>query len=316
MKAAVNVGGRAVSVSLSRVLARQCAVFFVSVVVGGCVLPLPLPMPHRPPYVIGENVFITVGTTTRDDVEANLGNPTASYCEGREFVYVAFEQTAELFIAGGVPNLPAGQANVQAIGRDHILRIQFDDTGVVREYDLQIAKGGWFGGESCTTSGACVSHRSLFRYAPAELDAQAKRVRSVAGRCAVYVYWEQRETGLWIDGQKAAPIMPVNAFLWFALEPGPHSFWAHRAPQAQGGVAYPEDAVTLQTSCEPGSLVFVGQAHLRDDDRVQRLIPGLMDPLQALPAIAERKLIMASDPWGAASCGDIPGSSASSAVLP
>ena len=301
---------------LLRNVARACAALLASVAVGGCIA-IPIPSLHDPPYEIGWNVILTPGTTTREDVVKDLGEPTVRYCDGHEFVYVAFQQRAVLLIAAGVPSpmVPVGAMSYSRLGKDHVLRAQFDEQGVLREYELNKAKSGWFG-DNCTASGVCVLVGMPYRYAPADVDAQAKRFEPVVGRCAVYAYWGSEPISLAVDGKPAAPLVETDGFVWLVLEPGPHTFTAAPSPGRRKyddwfSANFDEPSGlekltgTLEAECEPGSLLFLGEAHSDDEDVGKWYLPGVLDATDARAAITERKLVMVTDPWGEAACGNI-----------
>jgi hypothetical protein len=163
----------------------------------------------------------------------SLGEPAASYCEGRELVYLAFQQRG-IWLAAAlmpVPPLLIPVAETTEYGKEHLLTLRFSESGVLNDYELAVAKSKSFWGADpkCTPEGTCIFDGAVVRYATIDIDAQAKRFEPVTDKCAVYVYSGNSHDALKVDDAQVAPMLAPDGFVWMLLEPGVHVLWVTSA---------------------------------------------------------------------------------------
>ena len=246
------------------------AVTVLSVLLGGCVI-IPFPsIPEAKPFQDEEIGFVEVGKTTRQEVNAKLGQPQVSRADGSLVAYGEARAVASLL---GAVYMGSGQ--IMPIETFHYVIVRYDADDVVTAFDIVRDRDG------CTSDGICIeaafktveargwwydvesalTDLSTIILAPTDNDGDAKRFPVEANRCGVYVY----ETRTGMPGHKALsisrpgrPSTPINShtYLYWMQSPGPVSL-----DSVEFDVTFPnQEFPTVQPldfECAAGNLYFV-----------------------------------------------------------
>jgi len=146
----------------------------------GC-MAIPLPNPEPEPFPEKVTGTIVPGKTSRKDVLATLGNPRSASTDGKLFLY-AEEQITELqiayvFITG----------DISLGGPTHYYIISFARNGTVVNTKKVTNISNY-----CRRDGSClVTEDDLdVWYAPAAIEASAKKFTPISDKCTIYFMWD------------------------------------------------------------------------------------------------------------------------------
>jgi len=214
----------------------------------GCVaVPVSKDLPSR--FSREQLAKLEKGATTRDMVLENLREPDLRNGD-RTFYYgwAGSSFVAPWLIAtsgGGAAGVVGGSGDL------HLLTIDFDESGVVKDLKLDPATDNF---NDVVNLNAVTSTAELRILAPEADDAEAKLFHAPPDRCAIYVYGGGFPTTslgqLSLDGRSVVPLLAgvfSSYYVMVTPDPGSHSL-------SQSG---PRSPAYLTITCAPGELVFV-----------------------------------------------------------
>ena len=259
-----------------------------------------IPTKQKEPHFVDESVSqISPGTTTKAEVKGILGKPDAIRKNDFIYIYSDPRKIGNVLVLG-----PGGTGGLRDVQRNHLIIIQFSNSGIVQELDhvygrrTRTTKNGIF------VAFANPYNKEVVLYAQPPLDEQAKQFLWPAGKSAIYFYHQKSGTSrfladkalighVYLDNISLSDMTEHGYFYW-VVEPGNHQI-------VISGYSYsPEDHVPAQTgslsiNCEEGQTYFVEQTW-----KTERIFPSsiwsgqmrIVDKDEGQSEIKKRRLIL------------------------
>lgn len=244
---------------------------FLSLILRGCI---PLPYPEKEPYSDDVN-NLKVGSTTKNDILGQFGEPGATYSSNSVFVYTDFQSEVVLLGFGGA---------VGALGEQHFLVLSFDEDGVLSDHFI---KSGDSDSHGCIDAGWCSGALNrVLRLSNAEQDARAKQFSAASDQCGIYVYghfgWLFTVS---LDGKDMGGVFSKRYFQNWEIDPGIHEIVISPQPgvNAWGWGKNP----SLSISCAEGEILFIEFKNLWS-----RSLEQERDDAEGREQIKDRRLIL------------------------
>ena len=214
--------------------------------------------------------FIEAGSTTREEVILNLGQPDVVARNQTLFVYVA-ERVVSFWAVYG------GYATSGGKGRAHwYLVIEFDQDGTVERYG-EATRSSFFQFcpcYYCTVSGICIPY-GLRRVvlAPANEDSKAKEFFPHPAKCTIYLYHDASgwanpnfDVPVYLNGRHAGSTYSGGYFLW-KVDPGRIKIMS-KSPEIS----------SLVFECEARKTYFIRQVipYFAGKARIRHVLPDIV----------------------------------------
>ena len=243
-------------------------------VLSSCIgIPIKAP-PGEQPFNREYMTPVKVGETTRAQVRSYLEKASATpwltrFDQDSTWVYYATRDTWQwLVCAGG-----AYVAGCDVVGaeRDHFLTFEFDDNNVVKGWSTASTLG------KCAESRVCHLDKLIMVYADETRDRQAKNSESLSA-CHLYVYstlsWGSPAyvIGVWLDGEVLGWFVDDHAFLYAAIERGPHTVRTMQVSPSLDEVADGRHNQYLAFDCAAGDKVYLHHNSRHPDANGRRFL--------------------------------------------
>jgi hypothetical protein len=246
----------------------------------GCIMLTPAPTIFDRPFKEETEASIKVGITTKQQIESILGTPDAIRQNGLIYIYAKpYTYMNFLFFQNPI----SGFGRISDFQTDHLLIVQFDRNGIVKDIDHIIGSG------SKTQNGIYVAdtglrakikivygtaykptyapvNEMLVLYSPVDIEQRAKEFWVPGGKSAIYVYREPSyfdwflpenaivKVSLRLDGTHLGDFGP-EGFFYLIVDPGPHTLMTQ--PIFPDPAKYRYDIFSIQLSM--GEIAFVEQ---------------------------------------------------------
>jgi len=252
------------------------ALLFCSHILSACIA---VPRFVDEPY--SDLAYLKTGSTTKNDVIDQMGEPGATYLQETEFVYTKFRPTSSvaLMAPGGI-----GYSD----GDQYFLQLIFDAQGVLSDFQLE---SGFRQPSGCIASGWCAGYgkygNQVWRIADRKQEIIAKQFSVAGDRCGIYFAGPTpATTEVSIDGRRMGAILGKPFFQYWNVEPGNHDIAIELQPGAKESWSL-RTLPSLQLDCMGGDLIFI---QLKAGWSTFSL--DLLDRSEGREQIGERRLIV------------------------
>lgn len=250
--------------------------------VGCVVIPIPSTKALEEKPFHGEQTAIVIGVTTKEEVENLLDAPDAKRRSGSIYIY------AKPYIYGYLYALSSQNENLTRLEKHHLLILQFDKNGIVKDVDLIVGKGGW------TKNGIFVADTGLrpkeylssypkpetsieqmlvlYSNSFTELNA-AQRFIAPYGKAVIYLYREElsflfpefknEKVSVSLDCIALGDFGEEGFFYW-TVDPGNHSITVTPLWPGQEGQAGQWHSASISIECKEGQIYFIEQTWERE----------------------------------------------------
>ncbi|HEY5645430.1 MAG TPA: hypothetical protein VIS76_05800 [Pseudomonadales bacterium] len=258
--------------------------------VAGCMIPIPS-VPEEPPYQTTGSELV-VGTTTRSEVVALLGEPPISRAAGRLTIYGASRETAARIL--GITIVPM----TIPLEEFHFLFLEFDEADVLQSRELVVQPPNNTN-PACDSRGRClmrvewemtgavpvwvssgdVKHgdRAVVS-ASREQEALVRRMEPPESGCTIYLFDQDREPR-WYD----ALAMKSVGSVYLALDDHPQYF-GQRYPPLFAAWSVPPGQHVVQARRRDGTVIEQFPVECADG----ALLPVLAEILPTVAGVAPR----------------------------
>jgi len=282
----------------------------------GCV-PLPSTKAlEKRPFEGEQTSSIIVGHATKGEVERILGTPNATRRDDSVYIY------EKPYIYGHLFYYLVFAFGMRPMAKDHLLIVQFNKNGVVKDIDHLVGKG------TETQNGIYVAdtglrhtpyfivsnyptiqppdipiQQLLVLYSDRTSETTAKHFLVPCGKSAIYLYRENvpfykggREiVSVSLDGFELGGFGPEGFFYWI-VDPGPHSITVTPIwPEAGRGWHH----ASINMECTVGQIYFVEQT-MKSESKLKNFflteffvqLSVLSDPAKGRHEVMKRRMIL------------------------
>jgi hypothetical protein len=226
-----------------------CLVAVVSI--SGCV-GVPLPSITLEEYIPEDSLsFLDVGLTTKDEVIEKLAEPASTYSNGSKWIYRANLRATNRWAACVYMVFDMGCERASLSRKYGLLGLDFDDRGVLSDWELSYAEFGY-----CSKEGVCVLDESYMIFAPESTDLAAKRIDVSGNYCAIYLYPHE---GIWISYfSKPMRVQIEGVFdTWWRYSRESYLYRVLPAASYLVTTTYANQRHSIQLACNAGDVVFM-----------------------------------------------------------
>lgn len=257
-------------------------------------IPIKAP-PGEEPFNPGYMARIKVGETNREQVRVHLEKaPDAPrltrFDSDTTWVYYTTRDTWQWLVCAGGPYV--ADCGVLGDVRDHFLIFEFDDNNVVKGWEAASTLG------KCAESRVCHAGELIMLYADETRDHQVKGSKS-ASACHLFVYSTFSRgpsayvVSVWLDGEVLGWIVDDDAFLFAAIEPGPHTLRTMHASSSLDDVADGLHNQFLVFDCAARESAYLHHDSRHPDRNGRRFL--LVEEEDAAAQIVKRRLALQPD---------------------
>lgn len=301
----------------------NCVLFLILLIVisfnlVGCVI-LPLPSIkalEEKPFLAEQTSAIVVGITTKAEVENLLGAPDATRRDSTIYIF------AEPHIYGYLlfVDLYWSDAAIKRLEKHHLLIVQFDKNGIVKDVDHTVGNG------TCTQNGIYVADTGLrpkvylYLYSypkPEDISVQqmlvlysnriteqnAKSFIVPHGKSVIYVYREKfpkilpfillnQKVTVNLDCIELGDFGEEGFFYWIA-DPGHHSITVTPLWPEPENRWLRHASASIEIECKEGQIYFVEQTwESKQRYEFDVRLNMLSDPIKGRHEVMKRRLIL------------------------
>jgi hypothetical protein len=224
----------------------------ITLSLGGCIIPIHVDEEEPYAEVTAE---LLADITTKSYVQRHFGKPAATYSQGSEYIYTAYEKNWE--IPHFIPRAGGAEVGVATAGKQHFLILNFGENDVLTDLQIDIADDA---PGACAETGICHDgFGHIVRLASKAEETKAKEFPISNKQCGIYLYpvinHNTRQTTVTLNGEYMGFVgqwgKGTLTFFFWSLDPGKHEITYYSMRPGGPGPG------TLSFTCRESELVFV-----------------------------------------------------------